>query len=142
MTGPWDPGPPPKAQPGVPVPTPPGGTTLFGVRAEPEPVPYSGRAITDVTSCRILPHTWFYKQTVFNNTGKKITVTERENFFDGRFVSKGGGFTLEANQSITLDTRWCSGYPTFHYAQTRFKARDEEGNPLTLSGPWVRLQPK
>jgi hypothetical protein len=112
------------------------------VKADPEPVQYSGRPITDVTACRILPHTWFYKQIVSNNTGRRVVVTERENFFDGRFTSKSGGFTLEPNGSITLETRWCSGYPTFHYAQTRFKARDEDGNPLTLSGPWVRLQPK
>jgi len=40
---------------------------------------------------------------------------------------------------VTLHTRWCSGYSKPHYAQTRFKGRDETGEPITISAPWVRL---
>jgi len=29
--------------------------------------------------------------------------------------------------------------PVFHYAQTRFKGTDENGNPVVLSSQYVRL---
>ena len=116
---------------------------MVSIKIDPDPVPYSGRPITDVTSCRILAHTWFYTQVLHNNTGKRVTFTERENFFDGRFTSKNGStINLEPNGTVRIDTKWCSGYPTFHYAQTRYKGFDEDKNPVTLSGPWVRLNPR
>ena len=37
------------------------------------------------------------------------------------------------------DTRWCSGYAKPHYTQSRFKGKDEYGDPVEISGPWVRL---
>ena len=115
----------------------------MSIRIDPDPVPYSGRPITDVSSCRILEHTWFYIQVIHNNTGRRVTFTERENFFDGRFTSKNGStINLEPNGTVRLDTKWCSGYGTFHYAQTRFKGRTEDGEQITLSGPWVRLMPR
>ncbi|MBF8299933.1 MAG: hypothetical protein HW394_303, partial [Acidobacteria bacterium] len=38
-----------------------------------------------------------------------------------------------------LHTRWCSGHAKPHYAQSRFKGKDEYGEAITISGPWVRL---
>jgi hypothetical protein len=103
-------------------------------------VPYSGRPITDSFSCRDLKHTWFYEQKLATETGLKVTITERENFFDGRFVNKvSQRIEIAGNSSYSINSRWCSGYPIFHYAQTRFKGVDEEGNPVVLNGPWVRL---
>lgn len=138
--GSWPPGPPPPAAPGVPVPTPP--STHFRVRfkIDPEPVPHSGKPITDTRSCRDLKYTWYYDQYIHGETGVPVTFTERENFFDGRFVNKNTQtIRLEGNGTVVLRTRWCSGHPIFHYAQTRFKGKDENGEPITISGPWVRL---
>ena len=49
------------------------------------------------------------------------------------------GGDVTAGGSVTLHTRWCSGIPTPHYAQTRFKGSDANGEPVVISGPWVRL---
>lgn len=136
----WPPGPPPPAQPGVPVPTPPSTHYRIKLKVDPESVPYSGRPITDVRSCQILRHTWFYDQHLHAETGIALTITERENFFDGRFTSRNTErIRIEGNGTVILKTRWCSGYGKFHYAQTRFKGQDDNGEPFTISGPWVRL---
>ena len=136
----WPPGPPPLAAPGVPVPTPPSTHFRLRLKVDPEPVPYSGRPIADVRSCQILRHTWFYDQFLHAETGIALTINERENFFDGRFVGKNTErFRIEGNGTVVLKTRWCSGYGKFHYAQTRFKGQDENGEAFTISGPWVRL---
>ena len=139
-TGSWPPGPPPTAAPGVPVPTPPSTHPRVSIKIDPEPVTYSGRPITDVASCRILPHTWFYDVYLHGETGVTVTFSERENFFDGRFTSRSGQtITLGPNGTVVLHVRWCSGYPKFHYTQHRFKGKDEYGEAVTISSPWVRL---
>jgi hypothetical protein len=67
-------------------------------------------------------------------------LTERENFFDGRFTSKNPEtIRMEGNNGAVLHTRWCSAYPKPHYAQTRFKGKDDNGEPIVLVGAWVRL---
>ena len=142
VNSPWNPGPPPRAEPGVPVPTPPSWSDRVLVKIDPEPVPYSGNPIPDIASCRILQHTWFYEQIVHNQTGISITFSERENFFDGRFTTKvSQTLELPPNGTFHLFTKWCSGYRIFHYAQTRFRGKDENNNPIEISGPWVRLNP-
>jgi hypothetical protein len=142
VNSPWNPGPPPRAEAGVPVPTPPSWSDRVLVKIDPEPVPYSGNPIPDIASCRILPHTWFYEQIVHNQTGITITFNERENFFDGRFSSKvSQTLELKPNGTFRLFSKWCSGYRIFHYAQTRFRGKDENNNPIEISGPWVRLNP-
>ena len=139
--GSW-PGPPPPAQPGVPVPTPPSTHMRVRIRIDPDPVPYSGRPITDSSSCRILAHTWFYDQIVHAETGIGITIQIRENFFDGRFTSRNTDkIWIAGNGTAVLKVRWCSGYKVSHYTQTRFKFTDDSGGEFTVSGPWVRLQP-
>lgn len=141
-TGSWPPGPPPTALPGVPVPTPPSTHFRVSARIDPDPVHHSGRPITDNPYCRSnLPrYTWFYDQHVQTDTGVPVTILERENFWDGRFVSKNTQqIVIAGNSKVVLHTRWCSGVNAFHYAQTRFKLRDEYGEQFTLSGPWVAL---
>lgn len=138
-TGSWPPGPPPLAPPGVPVPTNPSTHPRVSIKIDPEPVLYSGTPITDVVSCRTLPHTWFYDVILHGETGVRVNVSERENFFGGRFTSKSGGFELGPNGTVVLHVRWCSGYPTFHYTQHRFKGTDEYGEKIEISTQWIRL---
>lgn len=138
-TGSWPPGPPPTAAPGVPVPTAPSTHPRVSIRITPEPVLHSGQPIPDVAACRNLPYTWFYDLSLHGETGVRVNFAERENFFDGRFTSKSGGFELGPNGTVILHVRWCSGYPKFHYTQHRFRGADEYGAPVEISSPWVRL---
>ncbi len=143
---PFDPGPPPRpgapapGAPAFPVPTPPNTHFRLMVKVTPEPVPHSGQPITNVAGCRDLKHTWFYEQVLHAETGIPVTITERENFFDGRYVNTiKETFQIGGNGTHRISSRWCSGYGIFHYAQTRFKGKDENGEAIMLSGPWVRL---
>lgn len=136
---PWPPGPPPMAAPGIPVPTPPSTHSRVRIKIDPEPVVHSGRPV-GTFSCRDLRHTWYYDQHIHGETGVPVTFTERENFFDGRFVNKNSTtIQLAGNGTAILHTRWCSAFPKPHYTQTRFKGKDEYGEPVVISGPWVRL---
>jgi hypothetical protein len=136
---PWPPGPPPTAAPGVPVPTPPSTHFRIHIKIDPERVPYSGVPVP-LFSCRDNRHTWYYDQHLITDTGIGVTFTERENFFDGRFVSKNTtSVRIEGNTGVILSTRWCSAYPTPHYAQTRFKGKDDNGEPITITGPYVAM---
>lgn len=131
------PGGPPAILPG-PVMTHP----LAAARVEPSPVPYSGQPINDVASCRDLKHTWFYEQVLYATSGISVTFTERDNFFDGRFVSKvSASIPIPGNGTVRLQSRWCSGYPIAHTAQTNFRGRDENGNPVVISTR-AQLQPR
>ncbi len=111
-------------------------------RVEPNPVTYSGTPI-GIAACRDLPHTWFYEQLVYSNVGgNTFTITERENFFDGNYVSTiGERLEIGPNGSVRISSRWCSGNRVVHYAQTRFKGKDANGKAFTISGPVVQLLP-
>jgi len=136
---PWPPGLPPRAQPGVPVPTDPTISARMHILINPEPVPQSGAPVP-AAGCNNHPFTWYYDQVLINDSGLAITFTERENFFDGRYSSTSSdAIQIRGNGTVTLHTRWCSGYAKPHYTQTRFKGRDETGEPIEISGPWVRL---
>jgi hypothetical protein len=135
---PWPPQP-PMAGPEMPAPSPPGSFFRIAFKVDPTPVPYSGVRIP-LFACRDLAHTWYYDQHITAETGVALTITERENFFDGRFVSRSTEqIRLEGNSGVVLHTRWCSGYAKPHYAQTRFKGQDDYGEPFVVSGPWVQL---
>jgi hypothetical protein len=138
----WTPGNPPRPAPGAPIPTPPSTHMRVSIRLDPDPVPHDGKPITDTSACRRpeMKYTWFYDQLIHAETGVSVDLSERENFFDGVFTSRiGGSLILKGNGTINLHTRWCSAVAKFHYAQTRFKGRDEYGEPVEISGPWVRL---
>jgi len=137
---PWPPGPPPKAQPGVPVPTDPTVSPKMHVMINPEPVTHSGVPIPIASCATNHPYTWYYDQVLVNDTGLAITLNQRENFFDARYSSTNGEvIQIRGNGTVTIRTRWCSGYAKPHYAQTRFKGRDETGEPIEFSAPWARL---
>ena len=122
------------------MPTPPSTDPRLRFKIDPpEPVPHSGRPV-GIFSCRDNRYTWYYDQYLHANTHVAVTFTERVNFFDGRFVNKNTEtLQLAGNGTIILHTRWCSAYPKPHYAQTRFKGRDRDGQPVEISGPWIRL---
>ena len=109
------------------------------MRIDPEPVRHSGTPV-GIFACRDLKYTWYYDQRLHVESGVSVTFTERENFFDGRFVNRNNTtIHILANDSAILRTRWCSGHALPHYAQTRFKGKDESGDPVIVSGQWVRL---
>jgi len=136
---PWPPGPPPKAQPGVPVPTEPTASPQMHIVIDPDPVMHSGVAVP-IAGCENNPYTWYYSQMLVNDSGLSITFTSRENFFDGRYSSTNPQVvTIPAKGTVTLDTRWCSAYAKPHYAQTRFKGRDQKGQAVVISAPWAAL---
>jgi hypothetical protein len=140
----WRPDPPPKPAPGAPAPTPPSTHIRLLIKIDPEPVPHSGKRITDVAACtgEQMKYTWFYDQILHADTGVAVVLSERENFFDGVFTgNSSGGLSIPANGTIVVHSRWCSGNAEFHYAQTRYKGRDDYGQPIEISGPWVRLMP-
>jgi hypothetical protein len=137
---PWPPGPPPKAQPGVPVPTDPTTSPKMHVMIEPEPVMHSGVPVPTVSCQTNHPYTWYYEQVLVNDRGLALTLNQRENFFDGRYTSTNPEvIQIRGNGTVRIQVRWCSGYAKPHYAQTRFKGRDETGEPIEFSAPWVRL---
>jgi hypothetical protein len=112
------------------------------LKIDPEPVNHSGRPV-GISSCRDNRYTWYYDQYVVNDTGVPLKITERENYFDGRWVSTNKqGFNLAGNGTVVLPTRWCSAIARPHYTQTIFKGVVDEsgGEQFTLSGPWVRLR--
>jgi hypothetical protein len=136
---PWPPGPPPKAKPGVPVPTDPTTTAQMHITIDPEPVMHSGVPVP-VSGCDNHPYTWYYSQVLVNDSAVAITITSRENFFDGRYTSTNAqAINIAPQGTVMVDTRWCSGYAMPHYAQTRFKGRDQTGATFVISAPWARL---
>ena len=136
---PWPPGPPPRAEPGKPVPTEPSNHERLHVKIDPEPVPHSGKPV-GTRSCRDNRFTWYYDQIIATDTGVPIKITKRENFFDGRYVNKSeDSFQVAGNNSVTVHTRWCSGWARPHYTQTRLFGQDDNGREFIFSGPWVRL---
>lgn len=110
------------------------------LKINPDPVPFSGVPV-QLFSCRDLPHTWYYAQIIHAMTGISFKLTERENYFDGRLVSRTPeNIEVGGNGTWTINSRWCSAFGTAHTAQHRFKGRDEEGNEIIVNGPVVQLQ--
>jgi hypothetical protein len=112
------------------------------VTINPDPVPYSGQPITDVSGCRNLPHTWFYEQILEETAGVAVTFNNREDFFDGRSVNKtaAANIAVPAKGKITIKSRWCSSQGVSHTAQTNFGGTDAKGNTIAINGPVARLQ--
>jgi len=48
---------------------------------------------------------------------------------DGNSSTNPEVINIRGNGTVTLHTRCASGYSKPHYAQTRFKGRDETGEP-------------
>jgi hypothetical protein len=136
------PAPPPAPRdPNIPVPGQETSHMRLKARIDPNPVPYSGRPV-ELFSCRDLSHTWFYTQNLSTETGVAVTITERENFFDGIWVSTTKQtIRIEGNNGHRIESRWCSGYDKAHTAQHRYKGKDDNGDPVVLMGALIRLLP-
>jgi len=110
------------------------------LKINPNPVPFSGVAVP-LLSCWDLAHTWYYEQIIHAQTGIPFRLTERENYFDGRLVSRTNeNIFVEGNGTARLNSRWCSAFGSAHTAQHRFKGKDDQGNDIIVNGPLVQLQ--
>jgi hypothetical protein len=110
------------------------------LRVNPDPVPFSGVPVP-LAGCRDLAHTWYYEQVIHAQTGIPFRLTERENYFDGYFVSRTNeNIYVDGNGTARINSRWCSAFGMAHTAQHRFKGKDDEGNDIIVNGPVVRLQ--
>jgi hypothetical protein len=110
------------------------------VTINPNPVPYSN---PPVSSCS-LANTWQYTQVLKNTGGATITISDRENFFDGVSVSKqsGLGVVLAPGGATSISTHWCSANNIEHRAATNFTGSDTANNRINFAGPTVRLMAK
>lgn len=123
-----------------PTPAPATGTGNLQVTISPNPVPFSGQAITDIASCRDRPNTWFYDQVLKESGGVAITITSRVDTFDGvAGAASNPNLRIAANGTTTLRTRWCSVSSGAHTAQTTFSGTDANGKTWRVAGPTVRL---
>jgi hypothetical protein len=125
------------------APTTPATTSVGNVEvtARPNPVPFSGQPITDAAGCSGVKNTWFYEQELREVGGAEVTFRARVDTFDGFIVNDLSGLNIVVppNGSIVLRSRWCSVTAQEHSARSRFTGTDARGNPITLTGPTVRL---
>jgi len=96
-----------------------------------------------LSSCT-LANTWQYDQKLTNTGGSTVTLSDRENFFDGVSVSKqtGLGIVLAPGASTTIPTHWCSANNIEHRASTNFTGSDAANNRINFAGPAGRLLAK
>jgi hypothetical protein len=111
------------------------------VTINPNPVPFSGQPITNVSSCANSKNTWFYDQVLRETGGSTVTFTQRVDKFDGNTVNNLTGLSIvvQANSSTTLSSRWCSATATDHTAESTFTGTDASGNTVTATAGTVRL---
>ena len=129
----------------TPSPSPSTGSATGAVQVtvSPNPVPFSGQAITDISSCVNRPNTWFYDQVLRETGGVAVMVTRRVDTFDGAAGSATNpNLRIAANSSTTVRTRWCSVSSSAHTAQSTFSGTDANGKAWSVTGPLVRLQAK
>ena len=137
------PTPTPTPVPAPNVPAPVGTVGKVQVTISPNPVPFSGQAITDIASCATRPNTWFYDQVLKESGGVAVTITRRVDTFDGAAgTATNPNLRIAANGSTTIRTRWCSVSAAAHTAQSTFSGTDASGNAWTIAGPVVRLLAK
>jgi hypothetical protein len=131
---------PPSATPSTPA-TPVAGQGAVQVVVDPNPVPFSGAPITDAPGCVTSKNTWFYEHVFTETSGTEVTFTGRVDSFDGFTINTISGLSLvvPANGTLRIRSRWCSGNPVNHEAQSSFSGADARGNAITLAGPKVRL---
>lgn len=123
------------------APLPPS-TGSVKVEVQPNPVPFSGQPVTDAgPGCNNVKNTWFYDQVFTESGGSEVTFTNRTDTFDGFVVNELSGLKIvvQANGTLTLHTRWCSGNPTDHTARSSFTGTDASGKVVTVTGPAVKL---
>jgi hypothetical protein len=103
----------------------------------PNPVPQSNPPLSSCT----LANTWQYDQKLTNTGGSTVTLSDRDNFFDGVKVSSQSalGIVLAPGASTTIATHWCSANNIEHRASTNFTGSDAANNRVNFAGPTVRL---
>jgi hypothetical protein len=118
-----------------------GATGNVVATVRPNPVPFSGDPIRDAPACAGFENTWFYEQVLRNTGGVAVTFTNRIDSFDGRVVNNltNVNIVVPANGEVVLRSRWCSGNPVSHTAQSSFRGRDASGNQVSTDAPVARL---
>lgn len=135
-------GPTPTSSPPTPTPTPTAPSVgNVEVTVAPNPVPFSGQPITDHPGCSGVRNTWFYEHQFREVGGAEVTFRSRVDTFDGFIVNELSGLNIvvPANGTLALRSRWCSQSAAEHTARSRFTGTDANGNPVSLTGPNVRL---
>jgi hypothetical protein len=119
----------------------PGVTGALTVTANPNPVPFSGRPITDIAGCNKRNNTWFYEQRIEESNGSTVTINSEIDMFDGFVVNNLTGLKMvvPAKGLMILNPRWCSSEAKAHTAQSMFGGVDANGTSVTVNGPLVNL---
>jgi hypothetical protein len=119
----------------------PGVAGKLTVTVNPNPVPFSGKPITDVVGCTNRNNTWYYEQVLTESAGSTITINSEIDMFDGFVVNNLTGLKLvvPAKGELKLSPRWCSSESKAHTAQSMFGGVDASGNSVTIEGPLVNL---
>ncbi len=114
------------------------------VSVAPNPVPFDGKPVADVSGCAQRPNTWYYQLTLSELGGTGVVFTEQIDAFDGFVVNDLKGIRLEvpANGEVILNPRWCSATDARHTAQHTFTGVDGTGKPISLQTPVVSLMQK
>jgi hypothetical protein len=117
------------------------GSGRLTVSVNPNPVPFSGKPITDVAGCQNRNNTWYYEQVLEETSGSNLTITSEIDMFDGFIVNNLTDIhiSVPAKGKTTLTPRWCSSESREHTAQSTFGGVDANGNTFTVSGPKVTL---
>jgi hypothetical protein len=111
------------------------------VIVDPNPVPFSGVPVSDSPGCATLKNTWYYDHVFTETGGTEVKFTARVDSFDGFVINNLTGLNLvvPANGTLRIRSRWCSGNPIKHEAQSSFTGTDAKGNAVSLLGPKVQL---
>ena len=126
--------------PAGPVLPPSTGSVKVGI--VPNPVPFSGQPVTDAgPGCNDKKNTWYYDQILTESGGSEVTFRNRIDTFDGFTINELSGLNIvvQANGTLTLHTRWCSGTAKDHVARSSFTGTDATGKMVTVTGPNVQL---
>jgi hypothetical protein len=128
--------------PAAPAQAPAPATGKIEVLVNPNPVPFSGRPITDAAGCAGSKNTWFYEQVLKETGGAAVTFTSRIDKFDQRVVNNvtNANLVVPANGSLTIQSRWCSAQGVAHTAQTTFSGTDANGHTVSADGPVANLR--
>lgn len=118
-----------------------GRTGSISVTVNPNPVPFSGKPITDVAGCARRNNTWYYELTLKESGGAPVTFNAQIDAFDGFVVNNLTGIKLvvPANGELKLNPRWCSSTSSKHTAQHTFSGTDSNGNAVNLQTPLINL---
>jgi hypothetical protein len=139
--GPTDTPPPANNNPTPPPSSSTGRTGSVTVTINPNPVPFSGKPITDIAGCARRNNTWYYELTLKDSGGAPVTFNAQIDAFDGFVVNNLTGIkvVVPANGEIKLNPRWCSSTSAKHTAQHTFSGTDSNGNAVNLQSPLVNL---